>query len=262
MAFPKELKQMRRWVNYRLVPDETGEKPKKMPINPVTGKSARSNDPNTWTDYQTAKDAVEQFGFTGIGFMFTKEDGFVGIDVDHCYDARTGTFNEVASAILAKQKTYAEFSPSGNGVHLWFRGKKPAGASKNTETGVEMYDSVRYFTVTENMLPGATPEIQQAEPDTLSWIHATYIEKPKKPKGKKKTKKSCCAEKLTDEEILKRAGSAGNGEAFTALWNGNWKDNYPSRSEADLALCMKLAFWSGKDREQMERMFRHLNHLK
>ena len=149
MAFPQELKQMRRWVNYRLIPDETGEKPKKMPINPVTGKSAKSNDPSTWTDYQTAIDAVEQYGFTGIGFMFTKEDGFVGVDIDHCYDPETGTFNEVATAILAKQKTYAEFTPSGDGVHLWFRGEKPAGASKNTETGVEMYDSVRYFTVTE-----------------------------------------------------------------------------------------------------------------
>lgn len=257
MAFPQELKQMRRWVNYRLIPDETGEKPKKMPINPVTGKSAKSNDSSTWTDYQTAIDAVEQYGFTGIGFMFTKEDGFVGVDIDHCYDPETGTFNEVATAILAKQKTYAEFSPSGDGVHLWFRGEKPAGASKNTETGVEMYDSVRYFTVTEKTLLDATPTIQQAEPDTLQWIHATYIEKQKKPKEKKKkAKKTRSSEKLTDEEIIERASSAGNGEAFSTLWAGNWKDSYPSQSEADLALCMKLAFWSGKDREQMDRMFR------
>ena len=203
MAFPQELKQMRRWVNYRLIPDETGEKPKKMPINPVTGKSAKSNDPSTWTDYQTAIDAVEKYGFTGVGFMFTKEDGFVGVDIDHCYDPEAGTFNEVATAILAKQKTYAEFSPSGDGVHLWFRGEKPAGASKNTETGVEMYDSVRYFTVTEKTLSDATPTIQQAEPDTLQWIHATYIEKQKKPKGKKKkAKKARSSEKLTDEEII------------------------------------------------------------
>lgn len=257
MAFPQELKQMRRWVNYRLIPDETGEKPKKMPINPVTGKSAKSNDPSTWTDYQTAIDAVERYGFTGIGFMFMKEDGFVGVDIDHCYDPETGTFNEVATTILAKQKTYAEFSPSGDGVHLWFRGKKPAGASKNTETGVEMYDSVRYFTVTEKTLPDATPTIQQAEPDTLQWIHVTYIEKQKKPKVKKKNaKKTRSSEKLTDEEIIERASSAGNGEAFSALWAGNWKDSYPSQSEADLALCMKLAFWSGKDREQMDRIFR------
>lgn len=257
MAFPQELKEMRRWVNYRLIPDANGEKPKKVPINPVTGKSAKSNDPSTWTDYNTAVEAVDKYGFTGIGFMFVKEDGIVGVDIDHCYDPESGTFNEVATAILAKQNTYVEFSPSGDGVHLWFRGMKPVGASKNTETGVEMYDSVRYFTVTEKTLPDATATIQQAEQDTLTWIHATYIEKQKKSKEKKKkAKKTRASENLTDEDIIERASNAGNGETFSALWAGNWKDLYPSQSEADLALCMKLAFWSGKDREQMDRMFR------
>ena len=37
---------------------------------------------------------------------------------------------------------------------------------------------------------------------------------------------------------------------------GKWEGKYPSQSEADMALCMKLAFWSGKDKEQMDRIFR------
>ena len=93
MGFPEELKKLTRWVGYRLVPDKDGGKPKKVPINAVTGGNAKSNDPSTWCDYQTAKDAADQYGYNGIGFMFVKEDGYVGVDVDHCYDPETNTFN-------------------------------------------------------------------------------------------------------------------------------------------------------------------------
>ena len=253
MGFPEELKKLNRWVGYRLVPDKDGGKPKKVPINAVTGQNAKSNDPATWCDYQTAKDAADQYGYNGIGFMFVKEDGFVGIDVDHCYDPETNTFNEIATAIMGRQSTYMEFSPSGDGIHLWFKGTKPKGASKNTETGVEMYDSVRYFTVTDNPIPGCMETVAEALPDTLSWIHENYLKK--KQKAKKKSKKKA-GEKLTDEEIIEKATDAGNGEVFADLMAGKWEGKYPSQSEADMALCMKLAFWSGKDKEQMDRIFR------
>jgi len=253
MGFPEELKNLKRWVGYRLVPDKDGGKPKKVPINAVTGGNAKSNDPASWCDYQTAKDAADQFGYNGIGFMFVKEDGFVGIDVDHCYDPEANTFNEVATAIMSRQPTYMEFSPSGDGIHLWFKGIKPKGASKNTETGVEMYDSVRYFTVTERPLPGCLDTVAEALPDTLSWVHDHFLKK--KQRAKKKTKKKS-GEKLTDEEIIEKATDAGNGEIFAELMAGKWEGKYPSQSEADMALCMKLAFWSGKDKEQMDRIFR------
>ncbi len=253
MSFPIELKKMKRWVGYRLVPDKDGGKPRKVPVNAVTGQNAKSNTPETWTDYDTAKAAAEKYGYSGIGFMFVKEDGFVGIDIDHCYDPATRTFNEVAAAIMAKQPTYMEFSPSGDGVHLWFKGEKPKGASKNTETGVEMYDTLRYFTVTENQVHGTPDTVEMALPDTLPWIHESYLAK-KKPAKKKKSK--AAGEKLTDEEIIEKASAAGNGEVFTDLMDGKWEGRYPSQSEADMALCMKLAFWSGKDKAQMDRMFR------
>ncbi|MBO6267796.1 MAG: DNA primase, partial [Clostridium sp.] len=253
MGFPEELKKLNRWVGYRLVPDKDGGKPKKVPINAVTGQNAKSNDPSTWCDYQTAKDAADQYGYNGIGFMFVKEDGYVGVDVDHCYDPETNTFNEIATAIMGRQPTYMEFSPSGDGIHLWFKGTKPKGASKNTDTGVEMYDSVRYFTVTDKPIPGCMETVAEALPDTLTWIHDNYLKK--KQKAKKKTKKKA-GEKLTDEEIIEKATEAGNGEAFADLMAGKWEGKYPSQSEADMALCMKLAFWSGKDKEQMDRIFR------
>ena len=65
MSYPKELTERKQWVNWRLIPDKDGGKDKKMPFNPVSGKGAASNNPATWTDYATAADAVERYGFTG-----------------------------------------------------------------------------------------------------------------------------------------------------------------------------------------------------
>ncbi|MEA4900569.1 DNA primase [Desulfitobacterium sp.] len=252
MSYPQELMERKQWVNWRLIPDKEGGKDKKMPFNPISGKGAASNNPATWTDYATAADALERYGFTGLGFMFTKDDDLVGVDVDHCYDPATKTFNDTAKAIIAKQPTYMEFSPSGTGIHLFFKGTIPGTGNKNTKTGVEMYEHTRYFTMTGKRLDSATDTI--AEDDgTLKWIHETYIRSSKKQK--KKAKKNAAAP-LTDDDLLELAKSAENGESFTKLWDGDWQGDYSSQSEADMALCCKLAFWSGKDKEQMDRLFR------
>lgn len=254
MSFPQELKSRKQWVCWRLEPDKDGGKPKKMPINPITGKGAMSNNPNTWTDFKTAVGAYEQYVYTGIGYMFTKDDGYVGVDIDHCYNPETKEFNDIAKAIIAKQPTYAEFSPSGDGIHLYFKGVKPKGSSKNTENGVEMYESARYFTVTGKKLDGALDTVAEGT-ETLAWIHETYIKKARTKKSKKK-KSAAITIELTDEELIEKAKASDDGDTFTALLEGNWQGVYQSQSEADMAFCLKLAFWSGKNREQMERIFR------
>jgi hypothetical protein len=61
---------------------------------------------------------------------------------------------------------------------------------------------------------------------------------------------------LSDGELLDRARQAANGEKISLLLAGNWQGNYSSQSEADLALCEMLAFWTGKDATRMDRIFR------
>ncbi|MDD4774733.1 MAG: DNA primase, partial [Eubacteriales bacterium] len=146
--------------------------------------------------------------------------------------------------------TYAEFSPSGTGVHVFYKGALPGRGSKNTKTGVEMYDRARYFTMTGNKLGGADDSIAEDE-NTLKRIHERYIAAPKKPK-----KASAKTPSLGDEELLRLAFAAANGGAFKKLWEGRWQGDYPSQSEADMALCCNLAFWTGRDTEQMDRLFR------
>ena len=61
---------------------------------------------------------------------------------------------------------------------------------------------------------------------------------------------------LSDEEVLERAGKAGNAAKFNSLMAGKWEGLYETQSEADMALCMVLAFWCNRDAEQMDRLFR------
>lgn len=64
-----------------------------------------------------------------------------------------------------------------------------------------------------------------------------------------------------DHQLLRNARSAQNSEKFSALWRGNL-NGFPSASEADLSLCSMLAFWTRKNSEQMDRLFRHSGRMR
>jgi len=57
------------------------------------------------------------------------------------------------------------------------------------------------------------------------------------------------------DEILRLAMNSRNGARFQSIWNGSCSD-YTSQSEADLALCRQLAFWTAKDPQKMDELFR------
>ena len=191
--------------------------------------------------------AQTKYLFTGVGFVFTEAGGIVGVDIDHCRN-EDGTFTEAAQAILDKYPSYTEISPSGAGLHIFYRGVMPGKGNKNSATGVEMYASARYFTMTGNRLEG-TPKAITDGTQALPWIHENYI--ARKQVRKRKTKKTARRVVLSDEQVLEKARTAQNAEDFTVLWEGRWQDKFASQSEADFALCCALAFWTGRDREQM-----------
>lgn len=252
MNFPQELAALRQWICWRLEPDPKGEKPRKVPYDPKTGRKASSTNPETWATLPEAMRAQTKYLFTGVGFVFTEAGGIVGVDIDHCRK-ENGTFTEAAQAILDKYPSYTEISPSGAGLHIFYRGVMPGKGNKNSATGVEMYDSARYFTMTGNRLEG-TPEAIGDGAQALPWIHENYI--ARKQVRKRKAKKAARRIVLSDEQVLEKARAAQNAEDFTALWEGRWQEKFASQSEADLALCCALAFWTGRDREQMDRLFR------
>ncbi|NLN64803.1 MAG: DNA primase, partial [Clostridiaceae bacterium] len=252
-TFPQDMVTRKQWICWRMELSKDG-KDSKVPYSPVTGKKASTTNPKDWSAFDLAASAKEQYQYNGLGFVFVKDGGLVGVDIDHCRGKNTGELNDTAMAILERFPSYTEISPSETGLHIFYKGEMPAKGNKNTKTGVEMYAHSRYFTMTGNKLPG-TPEYISDDSGALAWIHDSFI-KNKKSGNSKKNLKNEKYIPLTDDEILDKASSAENHEDFNNLWDGNWQGSYPSQSEADLALCCKLAFWSGKNKEQMDRLFR------
>lgn len=60
----------------------------------------------------------------------------------------------------------------------------------------------------------------------------------------------------TPSDLIARASRARNGARFDRLFAGKWEGDHASQSEADLALCASLAFWTGKDADQIDSLFR------
>jgi hypothetical protein len=205
---------------------------------------ARSTDAATWESFGTALAwyQANRTRIDGIGFVFATDDAFAGIDLDDCRDPQTGAILPWAIQVIAAIGSYAEISPSGTGVKLFVKGRIPAGG--NRKGNIEMYDSGRYFAVTGRRLENApaTVEPRQAELDQL---HARIFNGPEAAKNAA----------FPDEEIVRLAGKAANGEKFRRLWAGE-VSCYGSASEADLALCGMLAFWTGPDAARIDAMFR------
>jgi putative DNA primase/helicase len=160
---PEKLKLHEQWVVWRYEARQFGGKQTKVPyvathsVNAEMTK-AKSNDPSTWTSFETALAALEaDTCLDGLGFCFSSKDDLVGIDLDHCFDENHNLLPWAKDIVVEFGETYIEISPSGDGLHIWCRGKAIKAARRTlkkredgTEEAVEIYDctSPRYFTVT------------------------------------------------------------------------------------------------------------------
>jgi putative DNA primase/helicase len=114
-----------------------------------------------------------------------------------------------------------------------------------------VYERLRYFTMTGAHLEG-TPTTLQPRHKELDTLHRAIFGKPKdtpKAAGPSPTLE------LSDQELIDKACAADNGGKFKRLWEGNTA-GYPSLSEADYALVCKLAWWTNRDPERIDRLFR------
>jgi hypothetical protein len=141
----------------------------KPPSNPCNGRLASVTEPETWGTFDEALAAIKTHNLSGVGLVLTHDSGMTGIDLDDCIrDA--STFSELAREVLAYNETYAEVSPSGEGIRLFARGRIER-ALKDDTSGVEVYGSGRYLTVTGDQLSG-TPQAILEAPRTLAHLTA------------------------------------------------------------------------------------------
>ena len=248
-CIPCELSQYPQWVVWKK--EERNGKATKIPFDPNRPEQhASTTNPLTWGTFDEAIKAYETFPFAGIGYVFSNQDPFTGIDLDHCRDATTGELEPWAEEIVTQLDSYTEVSHSGMGLHVIVRAQLPAGG--NRKGRLEMYDQGRYFCMTGEHVEGKPFEILSRQAALNELHQQTFM--PTIPRDHD-TPLSCDGVPQDDQELLRRAMTARNGAEFQALWQGD-TSAYPSQSEADLALCSHLAFWTGGDPGRMDRLYR------
>ncbi len=286
-----EIQSLPHWVCWRceMRKDKHGEqKPAKIPYNPLTGQRAESDNPKTWVSYRVALRAYAQSKqeaspYHGLGFMFGGGE-IAGIDFDHCI-ASNGTIDAWAKAWIDRFSSYTEYSPGKEGFHVLARGTTPKGINRrlkgkrHPQAGIEMYSGNskgRYFTITGLHLTD-TPTTIEARQEALNALYQEMMRlADEQEAGAGETNNHDAVQRQTDvsrqpgqghnhhhspvmlddEQLLQKAVQASNGDKFRALFYQGNTSGYPSASEADMALCMMLAFWTGKDLERMDRLYR------
>jgi primase-polymerase (primpol)-like protein len=256
---PEVLQDCEQWICWREEVRDGQDKPTKIPVDPQTGSFASTTDPGTWTDFETAR-AYATEAADGLGFVFSETDDFVGVDLDACRDPETGAVGDIASSIIQRLDSYTEVSPSGTGFHVIVRGSLPG--DRNRKGNVEVYEMARFFTVTGEHV-SETPTDVHDRNEELAAVYDEFIcESSEDSGGIDDSSKlpdvgasDAGSDDRTTEDLLEQARTAANGEKFRRLWNGH-TTGYESHSEADMALCCLLAFWTRGDADWMDSLFR------
>ena len=223
----------------------------KVPYHPETGQGAKSNDPRSFVPFDTAMKAT---GYDGIGIGIF--NGICAIDLDGCV-TDSGYYTETAAEIVHLMHSYTEFSPSGNGLHILFRADGFQYDAKrfyimNHQAGIEVYvagATNKYVTVTGKVCEPYEFGDRSAE---LQILLERYMVRPETIAVNAINAGNT---HIDPSELLQMARNSKCGAAFTSLWEGSTA-GYSSHSEADMALCSHLAFWTGKDAAQMDALFR------
>ena len=155
---PDDLQNEVCWVLWRLI--HRNGKPVKLPWS-VYDQAASSTDPATWAAFDSVVMKFREGYHAGIGFVFTEDSPFCGIDLDGCRNPQTGEIDQWAIPWINALNSYTEVSPSETGVKIFCRStlhlkginqKLDLPNRYGKEPGIEVYTSGRYFAVTGQMV--------------------------------------------------------------------------------------------------------------
>lgn len=248
---PYELKELDRWCCFKLM--LRNGRMTKMPVNPMNGEFARSNDSSTWADFDTALAASSQYD--GIGFFF--QEPYIGIDIDdvggEIEDYRNDRHEDnIVSEFVDLIGSYSEVSPSGNGIHIILKGELPPQGRR--KGNVEVYTSGRFFTMTGNSIGGYSQIFDDTDYGKINYLHNKYI--ASNEPAPVRAEHSNQGNDLPEEDLIRIAENSRNGDRFRMLFRGGWDQFYDSQSEADMAFANDLAFWTSRDFSKMDNIFR------
>ena len=249
---PIKLQKNAEWCVWKR--EIRGGKPTKVPYNPNTGERAETNNPSTFSSFDLADERYMTEDYDGVGIRVS--NGFSAVDIDHCIE--DGVPSDLAMDIINKLKSYTEYSPSKTGVRIIFEAPGYQYDSetyylKNPNNGVEVYvcgATNRFVTITGNTVYDYPV---RDVTDDLKSILDEYMVRPVKKRATAAPATDIPTITLADEQIICKASA---NSKFRALFDGDISEYNDDHSSADLALCNILAFWTGRDSEQIDRIFR------
>jgi putative DNA primase/helicase len=253
-GIPGELKERLQWVAWRF--ERRDAKWTKVPINPRTGRRADSTNPSTWGTFEEALAYSQAHQLDSVGYVFIADDPYTGTDLDDALDPETGTVAEWAIPIVGELGSFTEVSPSGTGIKILVRARMNGKRCRCVYQGnkIEIYDRDRFFALTGQMLAGMPTEIRDRQ-GQLDQLYSRVFGRPRINSVSAASSSNSHAASLSDEEVLRLANRAANGDKFRRLWTGDNSGHDDDDSRADCALCTMLAFYT-RDRHQIDRLFR------
>lgn len=254
-GIPDELKQRRQWLLWRAIYNNETGKYDKLPFQ-VNGDPASSTDFASWNDFQTVLQIYNEGDskgnkYDGIGFVLTVYDPFLVVDIDNIEDI--DSLDTLAGEITSM--SYSELSPSGKGLHIWFKAKhdKERHKNKDAKTHYEVYETGRYMTFTGESI-NDLPINEGGQKLNAFLDKVLKREKPILPQINNGTTGTAA---LSEGEIIKRILASKQNEKFIKCNFGGWEDDFNhDQSSADMSFANMLAFWCNKDFAVMESIFR------
>ena len=275
--FPQALKDHPNWVLWKLA--LVNGKTTKVPYQLDFKTPAATTRPNEWSDYKTVAEKIQIAGGItekqGIGRVVQKEERVVGIDLDGCRDAQTGTIAQWAEDLVDAVNSYCEITPSQTGLRIWVVGDLPEGdrvfnldpaVGYGSKIKIEIFTDVRYFAVTGQSIYHA-PLRERNLVEAYELIHGIRRAHPA-PKKTKTTSATSTNVAETDSVQIEKLGQFEtskhdifmHGEITSrepfVIQNALGKLEYPSQSEADYAFSTVLAYKHKGDKEKMGADFR------
>ena len=248
-SVPEEMKSKPNWIIVRTKMNEEKGRLDKFLISPITGKFAESDNPATWTDFDTACKYARENGGVALAYALDGKDGIACIDLDGCVD-KDGNYTPLANDLISKcGKTYMERSISGNGLHIFGTTSGMDVRTFSKDGDMEFYQNTHFIAMTG---------------DGAGYSRLESFDNP----AMKQTIQSKCEKRvawngagagveglsrMSDREVVEKACDSKNGATFKDYYDG--KDLKNNHSNSDMAFMNLLAFWCNGDKEQMLRIF-------
>lgn len=171
----QSLKKLDQWIPHNS---------KKQPLDPVTDTVCNAFDEENHLSFETAMRAHSRDNSaTGVGFVLTKSDELVLVDLDGCLDANLEFTNAACREVFQQIDSYTEISVSEAGLHILATGYNLGNEYGHSQQApIEMYDAKKFCTfsgaVVENRLEVRTQREglkhihQNYSPFSMDWINS------------------------------------------------------------------------------------------